>query len=78
MLLKKGRNLVAQKMRGNERTMQKMREGSKKQKVQIVSAVQFPVSERLTVDQVYDRRTGKPRHEVLRDHFIKVSIFDKS
>ncbi|CAL36491.2 Serine/threonine-protein phosphatase 2B catalytic subunit [Caenorhabditis elegans] len=36
-----------------------------------VKTVQFPVSERLTVDQVYDRRTGKPRHEVLRDHFIK-------
>ncbi|CAI5447763.1 unnamed protein product [Caenorhabditis angaria] len=36
-----------------------------------VKSVQFPVSERLTVDQVYDRRTGKPRHSVLRDHFIK-------
>uniref|UniRef100_A0A1I7WMR1 DUF4148 domain-containing protein n=1 Tax=Heterorhabditis bacteriophora TaxID=37862 RepID=A0A1I7WMR1_HETBA len=36
-----------------------------------VKSVQFPISERLNVDQVYDRRTGKPRHEVLRDHFIK-------
>ncbi|CAD6198697.1 unnamed protein product [Caenorhabditis auriculariae] len=32
---------------------------------------EFPISERLNVDQVYDRRTGKPRHDVLRDHFIK-------
>ncbi|EPB73403.1 Ser/Thr phosphatase family protein [Ancylostoma ceylanicum] len=33
--------------------------------------VQYPVSDRLNVDQVFDRRTGKPRHDVLRDYFIK-------
>ncbi|KHJ92741.1 Ser/Thr phosphatase family protein, partial [Oesophagostomum dentatum] len=33
--------------------------------------VQYPVSDRLTVDQVFDRRTGKPRHDVLREYFIK-------
>ncbi|PAV78939.1 hypothetical protein WR25_21933, partial [Diploscapter pachys] len=38
-----------------------------------VKTVQFPISERLNVEQVYDRRSGKPRHEVLREHFIKAS-----
>ncbi|KJH51779.1 Ser/Thr phosphatase family protein [Dictyocaulus viviparus] len=33
--------------------------------------VQYPVSDRLTADQVYDRRTAKPRHDVLREYFIK-------
>lgn len=37
----------------------------------VVKSVQYPVSERLTIDQVYERRTGKPRHDVLRDYFIK-------
>ncbi|VDK61790.1 unnamed protein product [Cylicostephanus goldi] len=37
----------------------------------VFSGVQYPVSDRLNVDQVFDRRTGKPRHEVLRDYFIK-------
>uniref|UniRef100_A0A914XJ76 Serine/threonine specific protein phosphatases domain-containing protein n=1 Tax=Plectus sambesii TaxID=2011161 RepID=A0A914XJ76_9BILA len=33
--------------------------------------VPFPTSHRLSVEDVYDRRTGKPRPEVLKEHFIK-------
>lgn len=35
------------------------------------AGVQFPVSERIGVEEVYDRRTGKPRTDVLKEHFIK-------
>uniref|UniRef100_A0A1I8BDL9 SER_THR_PHOSPHATASE domain-containing protein n=1 Tax=Meloidogyne hapla TaxID=6305 RepID=A0A1I8BDL9_MELHA len=31
----------------------------------------FPISEKLTLDEVYDRRTGKPRGDLLKEHFIK-------
>lgn len=37
----------------------------------VILAVQFPISERLSAEDVYERRTGKPRSEVLKDHFIK-------
>uniref|UniRef100_A0AC34Q9J8 Serine/threonine-protein phosphatase n=1 Tax=Panagrolaimus sp. JU765 TaxID=591449 RepID=A0AC34Q9J8_9BILA len=37
----------------------------------VIKSVQFPISERLSCDDVYDRRTGKPRSEILKDHFIK-------
>ncbi|PIO59167.1 Ser/Thr phosphatase family protein, partial [Teladorsagia circumcincta] len=37
----------------------------------VVKSVQYPVSDRLNVEQVFERRTGKPRHDVLRDYFIK-------
>jgi serine/threonine-protein phosphatase 2B catalytic subunit len=33
--------------------------------------VAFPIKERLSIDDVYDRRTGKPKSEILKDHFIK-------
>ena len=33
--------------------------------------VAFPPSSRLGVEDVYERRTGKPRAEVLKDHFVK-------
>ncbi|CEF60233.1 Calcineurin-like phosphoesterase domain, apaH type and Serine/threonine-specific protein phosphatase/bis(5-nucleosyl)-tetraphosphatase domain-containing protein [Strongyloides ratti] len=36
-----------------------------------IKSVQFPVSERLTIEDVYDKRTGKPRSDVLKEHFIK-------
>lgn len=36
-----------------------------------ISAVQFPISEKLTVDDIYDRRTGKPKTDILKEHFIK-------
>src|SRR4051794_18556395 len=42
-----------------------------------VKSVQFPVSERLTSEEVYERRTGKPRSEVLREHFIKEGRIDE-
>lgn len=38
---------------------------------ELFKGVQFPISDRLNVDDVYDRRTGKPRSDVLKDHFIK-------
>lgn len=41
------------------------------------SGVQFPISERLKVDDVYERRTGKPRCEVLKEHFIKEGRIDE-
>lgn len=37
----------------------------------IIKTVQFPISERLTIDEVYDRRSGKPRGDLLKEHFIK-------
>uniref|UniRef100_A0A914YI19 Uncharacterized protein n=1 Tax=Panagrolaimus superbus TaxID=310955 RepID=A0A914YI19_9BILA len=37
----------------------------------VIKSVQFPISERLGVDDVYDRRAGKPKSDVLKDHFIK-------
>ncbi len=33
--------------------------------------MQFPISEKLGADDVYDRRSGKPRTEVLKEHFVK-------
>lgn len=39
--------------------------------------VQFPISERLKVDDVYERRTGKPRCEVLKEHFTKEGRIDE-
>jgi len=42
-----------------------------------VKSVQFPMSERLGMDDVYDRRTGKPRNDVLREHFIKEGRIDE-
>lgn len=37
----------------------------------VIKSVQFPISEKLTLDEVYDRRTGKPRGDLLKEHFIK-------
>lgn len=37
----------------------------------VIKTVQFPVSEKLTFEDVYDRRTGKPRAEILKEHFVK-------
>ncbi|VDP06122.1 unnamed protein product [Soboliphyme baturini] len=36
-----------------------------------VLAVAFPQCHKLTMDEVYERRTSSPRPEVLREHFIK-------
>ncbi|PIO71013.1 Ser/Thr phosphatase family protein [Teladorsagia circumcincta] len=44
---------------------------SLKTAVNMYYSVQYPVSDRLNVEQVFERRTGKPRHDVLRDYFIK-------
>lgn len=35
------------------------------------TGVQFPISEKLCLEDIYDRRTGKPRAEVLKEHFFK-------
>ncbi|KAI1733059.1 calcineurin-like phosphoesterase domain-containing protein [Ditylenchus destructor] len=37
----------------------------------VIKSVQFPISERLSAEDVYERRTGKPRSEILKEHFIK-------
>lgn len=33
--------------------------------------VPLPPSHRLSLDEVYDRKTNKPRPDILKDHFIK-------
>jgi serine/threonine-protein phosphatase 2B catalytic subunit len=43
----------------------------------LILAVQFPISERLTIDEVYDRRTNKPRGDLLKEHFIKEGRIDE-
>uniref|UniRef100_A0A914GYY6 Serine/threonine-protein phosphatase n=1 Tax=Globodera rostochiensis TaxID=31243 RepID=A0A914GYY6_GLORO len=42
-----------------------------------VNSVQFPISDRLLIEAVYDRRTEKPRAEVLKEHFIKEGRIDE-
>lgn len=37
----------------------------------VIKSVQFPVSEKLTFEDVYDRRTGKPSAQILKEHFVK-------
>ena len=37
----------------------------------LFQALAFPPCARLSVEDVYERRTGKPRPEVLKDHFVK-------
>ncbi|EYC40820.1 hypothetical protein Y032_0595g426 [Ancylostoma ceylanicum] len=56
---------------GNPNNSQAAAKDTKQYTERVVKSVQYPVSDRLNVDQVFDRRTGKPRHDVLRDYFIK-------
>uniref|UniRef100_A0A914H7C8 Trehalase n=1 Tax=Globodera rostochiensis TaxID=31243 RepID=A0A914H7C8_GLORO len=42
-----------------------------------VNSVQFPISDRLLIEAVYDQRTEKPRAEVLKEHFIKEGRIDE-
>ncbi|KAI6228874.1 Serine/threonine-protein phosphatase [Aphelenchoides fujianensis] len=42
-----------------------------------IRGVQFPINERLKSDDVYERRTGKPRCEVIKEHFIKEGRIDE-
>lgn len=35
------------------------------------AGVQFPISEKLSMEDVYDRRTSKPRSDILKEHFTK-------
>ncbi|VBB33209.1 unnamed protein product [Acanthocheilonema viteae] len=36
-----------------------------------IKSVQFPISEKLSMEDVYDRRTSKPRSDILKEHFTK-------
>ncbi|OZC10614.1 Ser/Thr phosphatase family protein [Onchocerca flexuosa] len=36
-----------------------------------IKSVQFPISEKLNMEDVYDRRTSKPRTDILKEHFTK-------
>ncbi|MCP9265384.1 Serine/threonine-protein phosphatase [Dirofilaria immitis] len=36
-----------------------------------IKTVQFPISEKLSMEDVYDRRTSKPRSDILKEHFTK-------
>ncbi|XGW27300.1 hypothetical protein V3C99_007702 [Haemonchus contortus] len=56
---------------GNPNNSQTAAKDTKQYTERVVKSVQYPVSDRLNVEQVFDRRTGKPRHDVLRDYFIK-------
>uniref|UniRef100_A0A915JF62 Uncharacterized protein n=1 Tax=Romanomermis culicivorax TaxID=13658 RepID=A0A915JF62_ROMCU len=39
--------------------------------------VPLPPSRKLTIDEVYDKRTNKPRSEILKEHFIKEGRVDE-
>ncbi|KAM8721083.1 hypothetical protein ACLKA7_007025 [Drosophila subpalustris] len=39
-------------------------------KERVVDSVPFPPSHKLTIAEVFDPRTGKPNHELLKQHFI--------
>ncbi|XP_053948825.1 serine/threonine-protein phosphatase 2B catalytic subunit 3 [Anastrepha obliqua] len=39
-------------------------------KERVIDSVPFPPSRKLTVADVFDARTGKPHHDVLKQHFI--------
>jgi serine/threonine-protein phosphatase 2B catalytic subunit len=44
----------------------------------VVKSVPFPIAHKLTADDVFDRRTGKPRPDVLKEHFIKEGRLEES
>jgi len=40
-------------------------------------AVTMPPSQRLSMEEVYDRKTNRPRPEILKDHFAKEGRIDE-
>jgi len=42
------------------------------------AGVPYPMSHRLSIEEVYDRRTSKPRADVLKEHFVKEGRLDEA
>ena len=43
-----------------------------------VSGVPFPPAQRLTIPEVFDQRTNKPKPDILKQHFILEGRIDES
>lgn len=46
--------------------------------IEFFSGVPFPPSNKLTMAEVFDPRTGKPRPDILRQHFIVEGRIEES
>ena len=43
-----------------------------------ISGVPFPPAQRLTIPEVFDQRTNKPKPDILKQHFILEGRIDES
>ena len=44
----------------------------------LISGVPFPPAQRLTIPEVFDQRTNKPKPDILKQHFILEGRIDES